>query len=135
MTRCRQTAALLCLALGVLAIPMASAARAPRPAIPSEFRGLWTSTGVCSPNPDDSLLTLSAHQVMYYASGGPVRGVRWLGPRTVRLTVDVTSGEGELGVEGPPVVDRQRMTFRLSADGRQLTNLTTSPDDTKTRCP
>lgn len=136
----RLTAALLApaplvaaLLVAVLALPGAASARRPAaPVVPAPFRGLWAS-GVC-PGPDDMQLTVTAHQVMYYASGGPVRAVRRLGPRTVRLTVDVTSGEGELGVVGPPVVDRQRITFRLSPDGRQLTNLTLSPDDAKTRC-
>ena len=118
------------LALALLALLTAAstaAARPPAPAVPPEFRGEWNAApDACGRGTNDSQLRISASRLQFYESGGPVIAVRRLDRRTVRLTGRMT-GEGETSVAA--------WTFRLSPDGRRLTDISSGGDFTRFRCP
>ena len=117
-------------ALPLLAAALCAAA-APalaRPAtIPAPFRGVWNGTVLpCSPSSyDDTRLEITARRVNFYESGGTVSRVTRIDARTIRI-VGRLSGEGETFTA--------RYTFRLSADGRQLTDITQPEHFVRHRC-
>jgi hypothetical protein len=118
----RRTPALLALLAALLA-PTAAPAR-PAPAIPPEFRGLW-GPDACRGRDQDPQVRLTAHRVDYNTAGGEVLAVRRQGSHGLRITMRlIDEGMAEVTV----------VTFRLSADGRTLTNTTFRPWEAKTRC-
>jgi hypothetical protein len=117
------------LALALLLLSLAGPATArPAPVMPAPFRGEWASDRAsCGNDASDSRLHITAREVMFYESGGPVRAVQRLDARTVRVRLLATDDMGERGAAS--------YTFRLSADGRRLTNLTDGSGVPRIRCP
>ena len=119
------------LSLALLAAALCAAAppafARPAATIPAPFRGIWNGTVLpCSPSAsDDTRLELTARRVNFYESGGTVSRVTRVDARTIRI-VGRLSGEGETFTA--------RYPFRLSADGRQLTDITQPEHFVRHRC-
>lgn len=80
--------------------------------IPERFHGEWNSRlADCGTGASDSLLVLSANEIQFYESSGPVRGAFLNGPREILIVTDL-SGEEE--------TDLTAFKFFLSADGNRL---------------
>lgn len=80
--------------------------------IPERFHGEWNSQRAdCGTGASDSLLVLSANEIQFYESSGPVRGAFLNGPREILIVTDL-SGEEE--------TDLTAFKFFLSADDDRL---------------
>jgi len=94
--------------------------------IPREFQGEWNMRSAdCGTALNDSVLKLSSTKVRYYEMSGPIRGVLKRG-REIALLAEV-SGEGETNLHVAH--------FRLSRDGRTLTDVLSTPALVRYRCP
>ncbi len=94
--------------------------------IPREFQGEWNMRLVdCGSALNDSLLELRSNKISYYESSGPVRAIVKRG-RELALLAEV-SGEGQTRVHAAH--------FRLSRDGRTLTDELSTPPFVRYRCP
>jgi hypothetical protein len=123
---------LLILAAAAAALlPAAAEARTSR-VIPAMFRGAWESDlSLCGAQASESRLEISRTSVMGYEHGGTATRVRFLGPRTIRVDANVSDDMGETAAG--------HFVFRLSPDGRRLSQLLDSGETTGAeplrRCP
>jgi hypothetical protein len=120
------------LAVALLSLAAAEPALAQRSTtVPAPFLGAWVRAEDperCGDNAYDSGLTLERRMVLFYESGGDVRRIRWLDRRTVRIAVTSTDIEDGARSSGS-------YTFRLSPDGRRLTELSRGANTAYVRCP
>lgn len=94
--------------------------------VPREFQGEWNMRlADCNNALNDSALELRSNKISYYESSGPVRAVIRRGRELVLLAE--LSGEGETNVHAAH--------FRLSRDGRTLTDELSTPHLVRYRCP
>jgi hypothetical protein len=109
-------------AMTVACIPLFTAVLMGQDApVPKQFRGSWAgSPAQCGRGTDsESSLTVYADRVRFYASRGPVYGVKRISDQEIEVDVEL-SGEGE--------VLHSTLRFRLSDNGRTLTTtILTSP--------
>lgn len=104
----------------------ASLAAPPTPSVPRAFQGEWNMRAAdCSSSQNDSMLRLRAGHVTYFESSGPVRAAVARG-RELALIAEL-SGEGETRLHVAQ--------FRLSRDGRTLTDVQSTPPLVRYRCP
>lgn len=97
------------------------------PPIPAGFQGEWNAEpSACGSGLHDSRLVISARELRYYESGGPVTAAELISPGVLKVTASV-QGEGESWTE-------QRM-FQLSPDGQTLTDITNTERLVRRRCP
>lgn len=83
-------------------------------AVPAGFIGEWNSDpNDCGKGHGEGTLTIEAHRIFFYESGGPIEGVTLKAPNLVQIAARLT-GEGETWTDVT--------TLRLSADGRTLTD-------------
>jgi len=95
--------------------------------VPRQFTGEWdTVLAACESREGDGHLTLSATQVWFYESIGPVQSVRVLGPLDIVVDAQM-SGEGERWLA--------HYHFRLSRDKRSLRLLDEGQPVVHHRCP
>jgi len=105
--------------------PQAPAAPS-KPEIPAGFRGEWNADlKACGSGRSDSRLFVSPDQVFFYESIGEVKSVVVTG-HTLEVSMEM-AGEGE----------RWDSThrFRLSDDGKTLTDITEGEGFARQRCP
>jgi len=96
------------------------------PSVPRAFQGEWNMRAAdCGTSLNDSVLRLRAHHVNYFESAGPVRAAVARG-RELALIAEL-SGEGETRLHVAQ--------FRLSRDGRTLTDVGSTPPLLRYRCP
>jgi len=94
--------------------------------VPRAFQGEWNMRAAdCGTSLNDSVLRLHAGKVGYFESTGPVRAVVARG-RELALIAEL-SGEGETRLHVAQ--------FRLSRDGRTLTDVGSAPPLVRHRCP
>jgi hypothetical protein len=119
----KKTAILL--AMAAMATMSADLAAQPATVIPQPFRGEWNmEMADCGSSRNDSVLRLESRTVKYFDSAGPLRAVVTRG-RDIALVAEL-SGEGETRLHVAQ--------FRLSRDGRTLTDLLTEPALVRYRC-
>lgn len=94
--------------------------------VPREFHGEWNMrVADCGRALNDSVLEIRSNKITYYESSGPVHAVIKRGRRLALLAE--LSGEGETRVHAAH--------FRLSRDGRTLTDELSAPPLVRYRCP
>ncbi len=112
------------------AAPAAPAAPAKPTAVPAAFIGEWNSDPkACSTGQNESRLRIGADRIDFYESGGPITAVTLKSPTEVAITATL-SGEGETWTDVT--------SFRLSADGKTLTDASVPGEESptsRTRCP
>ena len=97
-----------------------------RRSVPAPFRGEWEVDGrLCGTGEGDGRLVVSAGQLEFYESIGPVRAVIVETPLDVTVVAEL-SGEGETWLE--------RHRFRLSRDHRTLEDAFEGGSVTRHRC-
>lgn len=105
----------------VLAIALLALSPAPTGAdvaVPERFVGAWASSPAsCGSDVDDLALRLAPRHIYYWESDGPVRSVEMRGDE-IALIVEL-SGGGETWLAAAK--------FKLSSDGRMLTDNTGAP--------
>lgn len=96
--------------------------------VPTRFHGEWNSDlADCGTGANDSKLMISADELSFYESSGPVRGAFLDSPNEI-LIVATTTGEGETSTNA--------YRFSLSADGRTLAYLSETDEPfVRHRCP
>jgi len=107
MRRCRSVAFALSLAAPIIAQGQAT--------VPGQFRGKWAGSQAKCHVPSESSLAIYADRIDFYESRGRVLAVKVVGERDVEVELE-SSGEGQ--------VWRSTRHFRLSEDGRSLTDVT-----------
>jgi len=107
MRRCMWIAFALSLAVTSLAQGQAT--------VPNGFRGKWTGSRNKCGVPSEGSLAIYADRIDFYESRGRVLAVKAISEREVEVTLEL-SGEGH--------VWRRMVRFRLSEDGRSLTDVT-----------
>lgn len=107
MRRCLSTAFALSLAVASLAQGQAT--------VPDRFRGKWTGRRDKCGIPAEGSLAIYADRMDFYGSRGRVLAVKVVSEREVEVTLE-SSAEGQ--------VWRSMRRFRLSEDGRSLTDVT-----------
>lgn len=113
----------LCLATS-LAAPPVSAATTP---VPAAFQDLWAGAGKsCRPGADSSQLRFTADRMRYFRVDAPILKLQRRGAREIVLETDFLMGD---------VYERRTFRFRLSADGRQLTEIGPVGSTVRKRCP
>jgi len=99
-------------------------------AVPAGFIGEWNSDPKdCGKGHGEGSLTIEAHRIFFYESGGPIDAVTQKAPNLIQIAAKLT-GEGETWTDVT--------TFRLSADGKTLTDASVPGEAspmTRTRCP
>ena len=99
-------------------------------AVPAAFIGEWNSDPKdCGKGHGEGTLTIEAHRIFFYESGGPVEAVTLKEPRLIQIAAKLT-GEGETWTDVT--------SFRLSADGKTLTDASVPGEEqpfVRTRCP
>lgn len=95
-------------------------------AVPPRFQGQWGSDQKHCGTDDDSRLTIGAGQIRFYESGGSIKAVVMQGQSDLAVIIAL-SGEGETWLD--------YRHFRLSADGKTLTDVTVEPELVRHRCP
>ena len=83
--------------------------------VPDQFRGRWAGTQTKCGVPSESSLAIYADRIDFYASRGRVLTVKVVSETEVEVELE-SSGEGQ--------VWRSIRRFRLSEDGRSLTDVT-----------
>lgn len=86
-----------------------------RPLVPEQFRGKWADSQVKCDAPSESSLWIEADRVDFYESRGRVLAVHVVSHLEVEVELE-SSGEGR--------VWHSTRRFRLSQDGRALTDVT-----------
>ena len=86
-----------------------------RPLVPKQFRGKWAGSQVKCSAPSESSLLIEADRIDFYESRGRVLAVHIVGHLEVEVELE-SSGEGR--------VWHSTRRFRLSQDGRSLTDVT-----------
>lgn len=82
--------------------------------VPAAFIGEWNSDPKdCGKGHGEGTLTIEAHRIFFYESGGPIEAVTLKSPREIAIAARLT-GEGETWTDVT--------SFRLSADGKTLTD-------------
>jgi hypothetical protein len=108
--------------------PAPNPAPTPTPAttIPTQFHGSWNADpkGCVTPT-NDSRLTITASELRFWESSGPVTGVTVFGPNEIEVKATL-SGEGE--------TNAVTYRYRLSEDGETLTDVTNDGYERR-RCP
>lgn len=105
----------------------------PMQAVPTQFQGDWNSRMEdCDSGLNDSALSIDAHWIRFYESGGPILAVIVMGKNHLSLIARLTSSE-----DGRTVWDAARQ-YGLSLNGAVLTDMTV-PGDKETmvryKCP
>ena len=99
-------------------------------AVPAGFIGEWNSDPKdCGKGHGEGTLTIEAHRIFFYESGGPIEAVTVKAPGLIQIAAKLT-GEGETWTD--------LTTFRLSADGKTLTDGSVPGEGnpmSRTRCP
>lgn len=99
-------------------------------AVPAGFIGEWnTDPKDCGKGHGEGTLTIEAHRIFFYESGGDIDAVTQKAPNLIQIAAKLT-GEGETWTDVT--------TFRLSADGKTLTDASVPGEAspmTRTRCP
>lgn len=99
-------------------------------AVPAAFIGEWNSDPKdCGKGHGEGTLTIEAHRIFFYESGGPVEAVTLKEPRLIQIAAKLT-GEGETWTDVT--------SFRLSADGKTLTDASVPGEErpfVRVRCP
>ncbi len=116
-----------------LGIPIHSAMAAPQnplQAVPVQFQGDWNSKMEdCGTGNNDSALSIDAHWIRFYESGGPILAVIARG-KSLSLIAQLTSAEAEKTTWDAP------MKFELSPNGAVLTDRTNVGESlTRYKCP
>jgi hypothetical protein len=107
MRRCTSIAFALSLATPLMAQGQAT--------VPDRFRGRWAGSQAKCGVSSESSLAIYADRIDFYASRGRVLAVKVVSEKEVEVELE-SSGEG--------VVWRAVRRFRLSEDGRSLTDVT-----------
>lgn len=96
--------------------------------VPARFQGAWSaSPKPCGDETDDSRLVIEPARIRFYESGGAIAAVVTKGESDLALIAEL-SGEGETWLA--------YTHFRLSADGKTLTDVTDeSTPMARHRCP
>ena len=92
--------------------------------IPKQFHGDWGSPGRCGTH-HDGVLTIAGDKVNFYESRGRVISVKVLSATEIEVELEST-GEGE--------TNRETRLFKLSADGKSITNVMHHGTLTRVRC-
>lgn len=108
-----------------------STANQPAPAtdsndtIPAPFQGRWAADATACRKPaDESQLELQANRAAFFEGSGPIK--------SVVVDGDVVTLVAELSAEGQ--TDETTYAFRLSDNGRTLTDISTGPGMVRHRC-
>jgi hypothetical protein len=97
----------------------------PNSTIPAPFQGRWAAdASACEKPADESQLELQAHRAAFFEGSGPIK--------SVVVDGDVITLVAELSAEGE--VDETTYAFRLSDNGRTLTDISTGPGMVRHRC-
>lgn len=97
------------------------------PLIPAGFQGEWNAErSACGSGLHDSGLVITARELRYYESGGPVTAAELISPGVLKVEASV-QGEGESWTE-------QRV-FQVSPDGQTLTDITNTERLVRRRYP
>lgn len=83
--------------------------------IPDGFRGTWAGSHDKCGVPSEGRLTVYADRIGFYESRGRVLAVKVISEREVEVSLEL-SGEGQ--------VWRRTVRYRLSEDGRSMTDVT-----------
>ena len=98
--------------------------------VPAAFIGEWnTDPKDCGKGHGEGTLTIEARRIFFYESGGPIEAVTVKAPGLIQIAARLT-GEGETWTDVT--------TFRLSADGKTLTDASVPGEESpmsRTRCP
>ena len=98
-------------------------------AVPPAFIGEWNSDPKdCGKGHGEGTLTIEAHRIFFYESGGPIEAVTMKAPGLIQIAAKLT-GEGETWTDVT--------SFRLSADGKTLTDASVPGEESpmsRTRC-
>ncbi len=96
------------------------------PKVPVAFQGLWAGPGKsCSPGADPSQIRLRKNSIWMSSHDHQVLRATPRGPREVVMVVQVLSGD---------VYEDRTFRFRLSADGKQLTEVGTRANVVRRLC-
>ncbi len=105
----------LALILLMAAAPALAVTPVTPPKAPAAFQGLWAGLGKsCTPGADPSQIRIRANSVWMSSHDHQVLRATPRGPREVVMVVQVLSGD---------VYEDRTFRFRLSADGKQLTEV------------
>ena len=97
------------------------------PKVPVAFQGFWAGLGKsCSPGADPLQIRLGPHSLWMWSNDNQVLRATPRGPREVVMVVQVLSGD---------VYEDMTFRFRLSADGKQLTEVGARTNVVRRRCP
>lgn len=119
-----RTAGLGLLAALTLAPPVLAAPAGP----PAAFQGWWVGQeAACSAWADDSQVVVGAHHIRFYAGEGPITGVERRGRREIVIHALMQSGEDD-------PKEAMSFRFRLSPDGRRLTEVGEDNTFDRKRC-
>lgn len=111
--------------VGLLAVPAVAAEV--QSAVPARFQGDWASgLKQCGSPTDDLRLTIGASTIRFYESAGAIKAVVTNGEHELALISEL-AGEGERWLDVSH--------FRLSDDGKTLTDVSTEPAVVRYRCP
>lgn len=97
----------------------------PNDTVPAAFRGRWAADATaCGKPADESQLDLQANRAAFFEGSGPIK--------SVVVDGDVVTLVAELSAEGE--IDETTYAFRLSDNGRTLTDISTGPGMVRHRC-
>jgi hypothetical protein len=96
--------------------------------VPEQFRGEWNAdVSACGTDLSDTRLEIQANSISFWESSGPLTEIEQPDASELTATAEL-SGEGEVWTE--------RLHFRLSPDGRTLTDLRSGASGfSRRRCP
>lgn len=116
--------------LGLMAaLAFASPALAAPAATPSAFQGWWVGQeAACAAWADDSQVEIGARHIRFYAGEGPITRVERRGRRGIVIHALIRSGEDGSSED-------TAVRYRLSPDGRQLTEIGEDNSFVRKRCP
>jgi hypothetical protein len=116
------------LAALALASPALAALAAPA-AAPAAFQGWWVGQeAACAAWADDSQVEIGPRHIRFYAGEGPITRVERRGRREIVIHALIRSGEDDSR-------EATAVRFRLSPDGRQLTEIGEDSSFARKRCP
>jgi hypothetical protein len=96
----------------------------PTQPVPAQFQGDWNSKMEdCDSGLNDSALSIDAHWIRFYESGGPILAVIVMGKTRLSLIARLTSGEGGNTTWDAPT------QYELSPNGAVLTDTTFPNED------
>jgi hypothetical protein len=112
--------------IAILATGTATAAEL-QSSVPETFRGEWNADPAdCSSHLSESQLEISATEIAFYESGGPLIAIVTRADNEIALIAEM-SGEGETWL--------LYNQFQISDDGSQLTDITDDGGLVRYRCP